>query len=419
MDTTSNFNFDFKPDSIESEEIILKKSERFIFLKKRFFGVLHFVKRPSPKYEADLLTKESLRKEFLIGYQLNHPNIVRYLSFSGNSLYEEYLDGLTLREMIEEDDSRLNNPDFIVNITRQLLDALAYIHSKGIVHNDIKPENIIITQLGETLKIVDFNCAYSSSNDSTPGYTLGYHAPEQEQNKNDERTDIYQVGKIIDELTRDKKKRRQWNKFIGKATSYHPDNRFQTAEEAIDALPSFGTPTNKSFYIGILGILCIVITFILFIPDRRVKGIDEKTQENTLPATDSAELQKEAEGVENIKANEVLKPVSPLPQQKIESEADIERKLTKMIDSRLDSLFSIKVTPMYGKMMADSVYRYSSGVDREFVRLYSNELDKLMAYGEELSKQYPDFKAFINERVIRTFETKTGMMRLKLYPQKD
>ena len=127
----------------------------------------------------DLITTEALKKEFHIGCNLSHPSIVKYIGMENGAVFEEYVDGLSLREMIDRKDKRLQSPEFIARICRQLLEAVAYLHSCGVIHNDIKPENVMVSRIDNHVKLVDLGCAYTSMWDSTQGYTPAYKAPEQ------------------------------------------------------------------------------------------------------------------------------------------------------------------------------------------------------------------------------------------------
>ena len=68
------------------KEPVAFSSSRFLFYKVRVHGTLQLLKQPKPEYESDLITVESLRNEFHIGYSLNQPSIARYYTFEGNRL---------------------------------------------------------------------------------------------------------------------------------------------------------------------------------------------------------------------------------------------------------------------------------------------------------------------------------------------
>ena len=385
--------------------IEIGRSKRYKYYKTRRNGVLHFVKTPLDEFLSDLVTSEALRKEFLLGYGLNHPGIVRYMAFEDQRLYEEFVDGITLREMIDNNHPSLFSKDFINRISLEMLETLSYMHSQGIVHLDLKPENVMVTRIGERIKIIDLSCAGSATQDSTQGYTEGYVAPEQLSGNINITTDLYQVGKIIEELSEASGKRRKWRNFIEKATANHPDNRFKNAEEAIRAIPV----SKKNIYkwlnilIGIL-ILGALISVVI--------NRGEPSYDNILTTKDS----------EDIPASEVSNPsvvseTSPTQEvdQEILTEYALEKKLSRMIDQKLDELYAEKVMPMYERMLRDSAYRNRKST--EFIKTYTAALNQLIAYGDELSRQYPSQKSYINNCVRQTFEIKTSQLLQRLYPR--
>ncbi len=152
---------------------------RYRFFKVRRYGKLHFLKCVADEYRGDLQTVEALRKEFELGYTLDHPGIARYLSYENGEVYEEFIDGLTIRQMMKRFDVRLLDESFLSQMCRQLLDTLAYIHRNDVLHLDIKPENVMVTNIGNHVKLIDFGCARSGAFDTTEGGTRAYMAPEQ------------------------------------------------------------------------------------------------------------------------------------------------------------------------------------------------------------------------------------------------
>lgn len=175
-------------------------STRFEFQKVRNYGALYFVKRPKQEYRNNLLTLEALNKEFSIGSNLFHPSIVRYLKMENDVIFEEYIDGLSLREMIDHKDKRLRSPQFIKRVCKDLLEATSYLHQHRVIHNDIKPENVMITRIGDQVKLVDFGCATTDMWDVAEGFTPKYRAPEQGFEATNTYTDIYLIGRLMEEL---------------------------------------------------------------------------------------------------------------------------------------------------------------------------------------------------------------------------
>ncbi len=138
---------------------------------------------------------------------LSHPNIVNVYDVSFGDLIQyivmEYIEGITLKEFIEREGS-LRWTD-AVHFTIQILKGLQHAHDKGIVHRDVKPQNIMVLEDG-TIKVTDFGIARFARNDqrTITDKAIGsvhYISPEQARGeKTDEKTDIYSVGVMLYEM---------------------------------------------------------------------------------------------------------------------------------------------------------------------------------------------------------------------------
>ncbi|MCA8962827.1 MAG: serine/threonine protein kinase [Planctomycetes bacterium] len=142
--------------------------------------------------------------------RLSHPHIVTIYDFGETGgltyLVMEYVDGVDLRRVMEEG----CRPETALNIVPQVCEALAYAHQQGVVHRDVKPENILVGRNGH-VKIADFGLAKliggSERDFSLTGHrdvlgTLSYMAPEQVERPRevDHRADIYSLGVVFYEL---------------------------------------------------------------------------------------------------------------------------------------------------------------------------------------------------------------------------
>ncbi len=138
---------------------------------------------------------------------LSHPNIVKVydVSFGDNFQYivMEYIDGITLKEYIER---KQNIPwKDALYFTVQILRALQHAHDKGIIHRDVKPQNIMLLRDG-TIKVTDFGIArFSRSDERTiTDKAIGsvhYISPEQAKGGPiDEKADLYSVGVLMYEM---------------------------------------------------------------------------------------------------------------------------------------------------------------------------------------------------------------------------
>lgn len=139
---------------------------------------------------------------------LSHPNIVKVYDVSFNEdiqyIVMEYIDGITLKEYIEQ--QKVLRWKEAVHFTVQILRALQHAHDKGIVHRDIKPQNIMLLADG-TIKVADFGIARfaRASQQTVTDKAIGsvhYISPEQAKGDvTDEKSDIYSVGVMLYEMT--------------------------------------------------------------------------------------------------------------------------------------------------------------------------------------------------------------------------
>lgn len=161
--------------------------------------------------KEEFLANEEFRRRFKNESKaiavLSHPNIVKVydVSFGDKLQYivMEYIDGITLKEYIEQ--QKVINWKEALHFTTQILRALQHAHDKGIVHRDVKPQNIMLLQNGN-IKVADFGIARFSRNEtrtmteSAIG-SVHYISPEQARGEiTDEKADIYSVGVVLYEM---------------------------------------------------------------------------------------------------------------------------------------------------------------------------------------------------------------------------
>lgn len=174
-------------DNVEDRTVAIK------ILKDEFVGNGDFIRRFKNESKAIAM--------------LSHPNIVSVYDMSFGDLIQyivmEYIDGITLKEFIEHRGS-LRWSDAIY-FTMQILRALQHAHDKGIVHRDVKPQNIMVLSDG-TIKVADFGIARFARGDqrTVTDMAIGsvhYISPEQARGeKTDEKADIYSVGVMLYEM---------------------------------------------------------------------------------------------------------------------------------------------------------------------------------------------------------------------------
>ncbi len=217
-----------------------------------------------------LMGDENLKNRFYreakILAELNHPNIVQVYELKEyeNLCYivMEYVEGESLKHVIES--KKPLSTISKLEIVRQIASGVSYAHSKGVIHRNLKPANIIIREDGVT-KILDFGVAkLKTSSITSKGSVLGtiaYMAPEQLKGEQiDERVDIFAIGVIMYEMFSYKKPfnatgitevmykivnkmpdyipraNKDINYIIFKSLAKNPEERYKSAEQLMEAV---------------------------------------------------------------------------------------------------------------------------------------------------------------------------------------
>jgi serine/threonine-protein kinase len=151
---------------------------------------------------------QNTRTEIRLARRITHPNVVRVHDLGEASglwfLTMEYVPGMTLRQVIRQHGALALRPG--LQIAKQLCRGLAAVHDAGIVHRDVKPQNIMVLPSG-VVKLMDFGIAQTEHGPdlaSEAGFLVGtpsYMSPEQAQGAPvDARSDIYSVGAVLFEM---------------------------------------------------------------------------------------------------------------------------------------------------------------------------------------------------------------------------
>ncbi len=232
-------------------------------------GRFRALKCLKPERRGDALYENLLRKEFEIGYSLDHTNICEYYSFTqveglGNCIEMEWVDGRTLEQVITEAHPTKELADKIVD---GICDALSYLHSKQILHRDLKPSNILVTYKGDNVKLIDFGLSDSDMHSilKSPAGTADYTAPEiLKGGTADIRSDIYSLGVILFRLSR------KYYRVARKCCETRPAARYASAAEVKKAIHS-----NSMLYAGLAFIMLVAFMVLLpYLGENRKKSAD-------------------------------------------------------------------------------------------------------------------------------------------------
>ena len=362
----------------------------------KIYGKLHFLKKLKPEHEDNILFREALRKEFEIGFRLEHPNIVRYVSFHDDEILMEYVDGEDLLAFLKNHPTYFEDAEHFDKFVGQLLSALQYLHDNQVLHLDLKPENIMLTRIGCDVKVVDLGCCYSDTFVDSTGYTTQYAAPEQlAGRKVDVRTDIYAVGKILELLPHHPT---IYNKVIKRCLDKNPQNRYQTIAELQKAL-SVRTYNKKKIVAAVSIVFAVSVVLLLALATpfqplpneakeipRNQKLADCKKRPN--PSLQESKEQVTAESV--VVKNPPLSGSVSEEKEKVKShnwqkemDAMLDKAYKKSISSFCDSIFPSPTVGLAWKTKSSEFHNQVMKITSDFHAKYPEvEESLLFAYAE-------------------------------------
>lgn len=290
---------------------ILHTSEVNIVAKAKRYGRWWLLKGLNKEVASKTAYQQRLRKELELLMELQHPAVVSATGLEtvesmGECIVMEYIDGSTMKEWLKGHTNRQDRK----RILRELIDAVGYIHAKGVVHRDLKPENIIITHNGDNVKLVDFGLADTDSYSvlKQPAGTPQYMSPEQKQtSKADVRNDIYSLGVIMQQMDFG-----TLYHIIIKRCMAPIERRYQNTKDLLDGIARIEMGRKTAWIIGCCLIVLMVGT--LLAKGLVTKPVGEATimKQETIKTEEVKDYQQDSIAIVD---NPVDKAVETKPQQ--------------------------------------------------------------------------------------------------------
>ena len=225
--------------------------------------------------EDNAMSVSLLRREYELCRDLSHPCVVSILGFeedtpAGPAIEMEYISGRTLDEFVATAPSAAQRRA----VLNDILDGMDYLHHRGILHNDLKPDNIVVNANGAA-RIIDFGLSVSEDSvyAGAVGGTCGYSAPEvlQGDGSAGAASDIYSLGLIINLLFGG----RRYRRVARRCSRPEPAERFQSIPDLRKALAA--TDRRPFIWTG-AGALLLVLSAVVYALDVKNKNAGEQIE---------------------------------------------------------------------------------------------------------------------------------------------
>ena len=231
----------------------------------RIEGKEHFMKQLRPELKDDWRYRSAYQKEYEVGRSIASEYIVKYEAIDENAeglyILMEHVNGYTLDEKMASEPEYFSHGRNYEKLFIQLLRGLKALHEAHVAYLDLKPENVMLTQVNGDVKIIDLGFCFADAYSHTAGTTLHFAAPELQRGGSsevDERTDIYAVGRLMQYVKEaacvDVPKRLQ--RIIDRCIRPAKQDRYANVEEVIRAVMQKRRWTRR---LGIAMVLFLVI----------------------------------------------------------------------------------------------------------------------------------------------------------------
>lgn len=347
------------------------------------------IKKLKSHLKNKVLYKNALEKEFTLGFRLKHNSLPTYREFHGDYIIMEFIEGDTLLSLLQRKDTWLSKEGSIRKLLIQLLDVLSYLHSNGITHCDIKPDNIILSKGHHNVVLIDLDKTYTAFNPNSAGNTSHFDIEESKAGHPD--MDFHGVGKLVDRIigTYPGLPVKKLRKFEAKCMR----NNVQ-ADDLMEWLESYNSHNGKKLknkkdrsgeLIGFGGMICCIV--ILAVVGLVLDSRNRDSQKENTPIINSIPQEEPRNSTSDDTEVSVSKPSSEIPIN--ENKSNNER-IKDSYKKEIEKQMATRILPLISVVEeGELILANPNSTDNE-LRELSEKLS--ITYCDILQQAYSDFE---------------------------
>lgn len=264
----------------------------------RHRGRRMFVKRLRSEFMGEPRCRAAFEKEFELGYSLEHPGIVRYYELREDDgavdILMELVEGDSLTSFMEKNSGYFRKKANFYRFVSQLASAVGYLHQHGIVHLDLKPENIMLTRIDRSVKVIDLGLGASDMFSDSKGGSPLTSAPEVTSGEGTvtAAADIYSIGAIMEYIVANAPGCRipGIGKIIARCKAAAPAERFQHASDIYSRLTRARHRRTAIIYSVIASFMIAAATLFIITRQEDTKNNQRPTAAETATSSPSDSL---------------------------------------------------------------------------------------------------------------------------------
>ena len=355
----------------------------------RVYGKLHFKKLLKAEYKGMPQYVEAFRKEFEVGYRLDHPALPRYVAMGDEDgcpyILEEYIDGETLTDFLADHPGYFHSRSRADRLIDELLSAFSYLHHHQVLFLDLKPDNVMLTTVDRQLRLIDLGgCrtdCFVGTEETTkafaPNSTANASAsPDSEAWKPS--FDIYLIGRLLQYCQVPP----IYNKVIAKCLEDDPTERYDSVDSlraAVAALRRRQTVLKISAIA--VAVACLAASLLLLIPQgQKVQRPSETTETaTTMRPVETSEAIPGEEQAE-VRPAKIMPPSTPTDDSKVPTAATAEAQMSRELRQAMDDAYKKYIAPLPKDSLRDVACL------NRHIAMYMDCVNPVLA---RLKKKYP------------------------------